>query len=69
VNALGRVIREARQEVGEPSLRIDVVELGGGDQRVVAAARRPPSSEPANVQFLFPAAITRTFCPSCRPPC
>jgi hypothetical protein len=28
------VIREAGQHVGEPSLRIDVVELGGGDQGV-----------------------------------
>ena len=34
VDALGRMIRQAGQHVGEPSLWIDVVELGGGDQRV-----------------------------------
>ena len=34
VNALGGVIRQAGQDVGEPSLRIDIVELGGCDQRV-----------------------------------
>ena len=34
VNALGGVIRQAGQHVGEPSLRVDIVELGGCDQRV-----------------------------------
>ena len=34
VNALGGVIRQTSQDVGEPGLRIDVIELGGGDQRV-----------------------------------
>ena len=34
VNALGGVIGQASQHVGEPSLRIDIVELGGCDQRV-----------------------------------
>jgi len=29
VNALGGVIRQARQHVGKPSLRVDVIELGG----------------------------------------
>jgi hypothetical protein len=29
VDALGRMIVEAGQDVGEPGLRIDVVELGG----------------------------------------
>jgi hypothetical protein len=29
VDAPGRVILQSRQHVGEPSLRIDVVELGG----------------------------------------
>src|SRR5262249_60893487 len=28
------VIRQAGEHVGEPSLRIDIVELGSGDQRV-----------------------------------
>ncbi len=34
VNAFGGVIWQAGQHVGEPSLRIDTVELGCGDQRV-----------------------------------
>ncbi len=34
VNALGGVIWQAGQYVGKPSLRIDIVELGGSDQRV-----------------------------------
>jgi len=34
VNALGGVIRQAGQHVGEPSLRVEIVELGGCDQRV-----------------------------------
>jgi hypothetical protein len=34
VNALGRVIGQASEHVGEPGLRVDIVELGGGDQRV-----------------------------------
>ena len=47
VNALGGVIRPAGQHVGEPSLRVDTVELGGGDQRVdrfpftLTPSRRP----------------------------
>ena len=34
MNAFGGVIWQAGQHVGEPGLRIDIVELGGGDQRV-----------------------------------
>ncbi len=34
VDALGRVIRQPRQDVGQPRLGIDVVELCGLDQRV-----------------------------------
>jgi hypothetical protein len=34
VNALGGVIWQANQHVSEPSLWIDVVELGGGDEGV-----------------------------------
>ena len=34
VNALGGVIRQAGEHVGEPGLRVDIVELGGRDQRV-----------------------------------
>jgi hypothetical protein len=34
VDAIGRVIGDAGQHVGEPGLRIDVVELCGDDQAV-----------------------------------
>lgn len=34
MDALGWVIRQAGEHVGEPGLRIDVVELGGGNERV-----------------------------------
>lgn len=34
VNALGGMIRQAAEYIGEPSLRIDVVELGAGDEGV-----------------------------------
>jgi hypothetical protein len=34
VYALGGMIREAGQHVGKPSLRIDVVDLGGGDEGI-----------------------------------
>ena len=40
MNALGRVIRQAGQHVGKPSLWIDVVELGGGDEGVDGRDRR-----------------------------
>ena len=45
--------RQAGEDIGEPSLRVDVVELGGLDEGVDSggvAAR----SEPANVQLLRP---------------
>jgi hypothetical protein len=38
------MIGQARQHIGKPGLRIDVVKLGGLDQQYMAAARRPPSS-------------------------
>ena len=31
---LGRMIRQPGEDIGEPSLRVDVVELGGFDERV-----------------------------------
>jgi hypothetical protein len=34
VDALGGMIRQAGEHVGEPGLRIDIVEFGGCDQRV-----------------------------------
>jgi hypothetical protein len=34
VNPFGRMILQAREDVGEPGLRVDVVEFDGLDQRV-----------------------------------
>ena len=34
VEPLNRMLGDASENVGEPGLRIDVVELGGGDQGV-----------------------------------
>lgn len=49
VNALGVVIRQAGQQVSEPSLRVDVVELRRGDEavdrsRLIRAGEGPVSS-------------------------
>ena len=33
-DALGRVVEQPRVDVGEPGLRVDVVELGSFDERV-----------------------------------
>ena len=41
-DAFGGVIQHAREDVGEPGLRIDVVELGGGDERVEGSC--PPAA-------------------------
>jgi hypothetical protein len=59
VDPFGRMVRQAREDIREPSLRIDVVELGGLDEWM-AAARRPPWSDPKKVQFFRPSAIQRT---------
>jgi len=40
VDALGGVIRQAGQDVCEPPLRIDIVELGGGDEGVDGSRAR-----------------------------
>jgi hypothetical protein len=48
-NALGGMIRQACQDIGEPSRWIDTVECGGRDEGEIVAARRPPSSEPAAI--------------------
>ena len=45
VNALGGVIRQAGQHVGEPSLRVDVVELDGLDQLVDGGGATAPFVE------------------------
>jgi hypothetical protein len=63
VNTLGGVIRQAGQHVGEPSLRVDTVELGGGDQRVdcsgapaafVGASEGPVLSPKGHYPFILP---------------
>lgn len=59
VNALGRVIRQAGQDFGKPSLWIDVIELGGGDEPVDGSRTPAVLTEPAKVQFLLPTATVR----------
>ena len=54
----GRMVRQRARTSASQAWRIDVAELGGLDE--LAAARRPPSSHPAKVQFLRPIAIQRT---------
>lgn len=51
------VIVDARQHVGKPGLRVDVVEPGGADQLGMTAARSPPQSDPANSHDLRSRAI------------
>ena len=59
MDALGGVILQARQEVGEPGLGVDIVELGGLDQGVDGGGAASPSSEPAKVQLWRPTAMAR----------
>jgi hypothetical protein len=42
MRAAGGVVGNAAQHVGEPGLRVDVVELGGDDQRVIRSG--PPAA-------------------------
>jgi hypothetical protein len=60
VQPSSRVVGNAAQHVGEPSLRVDTVGAGGGDQRIHRGARSPPRSEPAKSQFLRPMAMPRS---------
>ena len=39
-----RVIIDPAEDIGEPGLRVDVVELGGLDHVYIDAARSPPRS-------------------------
>ena len=41
-----RQVGDTVEDIGEPSLRVDVVELGGADQSVVRRAILTPSIEP-----------------------
>ena len=63
VNAPGRVIGQASEHVGEPGLRVEIVELGGGDQRVdrssapaafVGAGEGPVLSPQGNLAVILP---------------
>ena len=63
VDALGWVIRQAGEHVGEPGLRIDVVELGGGNERVegrcpsaafVRAGECPVAAPDRHCPFILP---------------
>lgn len=50
MDVLGGMIGQPGQHVGNPSLRIVVVELAGSDEGVDRS--RTPSSDPAEVQFV-----------------
>jgi hypothetical protein len=64
VHAFGRLVGQSREHVDERSLWTDLVELRGRNQGVDHRGRRPPSSEPANVQFLRPIATARISLPA-----
>jgi hypothetical protein len=60
---LGRMIRQPREHIDEPSLRVDVVELGGLDERVdgggamaafVGACEGPILSPERNLALILP---------------
>lgn len=51
---------DAREYVGEPSLWIDIVELGGRDEGVDRRGAPAALIEPAKVQFLLPTATARS---------
>jgi hypothetical protein len=42
LDALGRMLRQSSEHVGEPGLWIDIAELGGGDERVEGSC--PPAA-------------------------
>src|SRR5271166_4188406 len=58
------MIRQPGEDVGEPSLRIDVVEAAGLNQRVDRRCATAPSSEPAKVQLRRPTAMGLSLCTS-----
>src|SRR5258708_1727184 len=59
VEPMSTMVVDATEDVGEPGLRIDVVETGGLDKRVHEGGRCPPRSDPANSHALRPGAIPR----------
>jgi len=53
-NLLYRMIRQAREDVGKPSLRIDVVELGGFDEGIGCGGALAANIGPGE-RIIFPA--------------
>src|ERR1700704_4824775 len=60
IQVLDIVVVDPTKHVGQPSLRIDVIEPAGLDQRFITAARSPPRSEPANSHDFLPSAMPRS---------
>ena len=63
VNALGGVIRQAGEHVGKPGLRIDIVELGGVNERqhrrgalaaAIGADEQPRLAAQCNLAVILP---------------
>jgi hypothetical protein len=54
---VGRMLGDPGQDVGRPSLRINIVHFGGDDQAVHRAARWSPRSEPASNHDSLPSAM------------
>jgi hypothetical protein len=63
------MIGNAREHVGKPSPRVNIIHLGGHSitmRLYITAARSPPRSEPAKSRGFLPRAIPRALLP---PPC
>lgn len=60
VNALGGMIRQAAEYIGEPSLRIDVVELGAGDEGVDGRGASAALIGACEGPILLPTATSRS---------
>lgn len=56
---MSRVGSNPGKHFGEPRLRIDAIHFAVMMRLYIAAARRPPRSEPQNSQDFRPSAITR----------
>ena len=60
-----RHVGDASEDVGEPSLRIDIAELGGDDHRQQEGKRSAPRCEPAKVHERRPRAMPRRLALIC----
>ena len=73
VDAVDRMIGDARQDVAQVELRVDPVQIGGAKQRVDHRGALTPRFEPRYRKFLRPIATPRRarsaalFCASMRP--